>query len=120
MPALKFPTIPSIDLTSFDVNKIVPQQLRNVALPKIDLPKFVAPQIDADKVRNTAKEVAYTAIGLGVLGFQKTQVRRRELTEQLSTELPKVANEALAHAEKVVSKVVDMVQQRRGVTTPAK
>jgi len=51
MPALKFPTIPSIDLTSFDVNKVVPQQLRNITLPKIDMPKFVAPQIDANKVR---------------------------------------------------------------------
>lgn len=120
MPALKFPTIPSIDLTSFDVNKVVPQQLRNISLPKIDMPKFVAPRIDADKVRDTAKEVAYTAIGLGVLGFQKTQVRRRELTEQLSTELPKIANEALAQAEKVVSKVTAMVQERRGVATPTK
>ena len=120
MPALKFPTIPSIDLTSFDVNKVVPQQLRNITLPKIDMPKFVAPQIDANKVRTTAKEVAYTAIGLGVLGFQKVQVRRREVTEQLSTELPKVANEALAQAEKVVSKVIANVQARRGVTTPAK
>mgnify|MGYP003343267848 CR=1 FL=1 len=46
MPALKFPTIPSIDLTSFDVNKVVPQQLRNISMPKIDLPKFVAPRID--------------------------------------------------------------------------
>jgi hypothetical protein len=42
------------------------------------------------------------------------------VTEQLSTELPKVANEALAQAEKVVSKVVATVQARRGVTTPAK
>lgn len=120
MPAIKFPTIPSIDLTSFDVAKVVPQQLRNVTLPKIDLPKIVAPQIDSEKVRNTAKEVAYTAIGLGVLGFQKAQVRRRELTEQLSSELPKVANEALAQAEKVVSKVVAMVHERRGATTPTK
>ena len=98
----------------------MPQQLRNISLPKIDMPKFVAPHIDADKVRTTAKEVAYTAIGLGVLGFQKVQVRRREVTDQLATELPKVANEALAHAEKVVSKVVSTVQSRRGVSTPAK
>ena len=86
------------------------ETLRNMFLPRID----------ADKVRTTAKEVAYTAIGLGVLGFQKAQVRRREVTEQLSTELPKVANEALAQAEKVVSKVVATVQSRRGVATPAK
>jgi len=56
-----------------------------------------------------------------VLGFQKVQVRRREVADQLATELPKVANEALAQAEKVVSKVVATVQARRGVdTTSAK
>ena len=121
MPTIKFPTIPSIDLTRFDVNAIVPRQLRNVTLPKIDMPKVVVPEIDGDKVRETAKEVAYTAIGLGVLGFQKVQVRRREVTDQLATELPKVANEALVQAEKVVSKVVATVQARRGVdTTSAK
>ena len=97
MPALKFPTIPSIDLTSFDVNKVVPQQLRNISMPKIDLPKFVAPRIDADKVRTTAKEVAYTAIGLGVLGFQKAQVRRREVTEQLSTRSEEHTSELQSH-----------------------
>jgi O-acetyl-ADP-ribose deacetylase (regulator of RNase III) len=33
----------------------------------------------ADDVANLAKEVAYVAIGLGVLGFHKAQVRRQEL-----------------------------------------
>jgi hypothetical protein len=29
------------------------------------------------------KNAAYVAIGFGVIGFQKAQVRRRELTKQL-------------------------------------
>jgi ElaB/YqjD/DUF883 family membrane-anchored ribosome-binding protein len=32
---------------------------------------------------NTLKEAAYVTVGLGVLGFQKAQVRRVELTRQL-------------------------------------
>jgi hypothetical protein len=35
----------------------------------------------ADDFTNLAKEAAYVAIGLGVLGFHKAQVRRRELAE---------------------------------------
>jgi hypothetical protein len=30
-----------------------------------------------------ATEVGYTAVGFAVLGFQKAQVRRREITESL-------------------------------------
>ena len=34
-------------------------------------------------VTKTLKDAAYVVIGLGVLGFQKVQVRRNELTKQL-------------------------------------
>lgn len=36
-----------------------------------------------DDVSKTARDAAYVAIGLGVLGFQRAQVRRRELMNQL-------------------------------------
>lgn len=31
------------------------------------------------------RDPAYTAVGFGVLGFQRAQVRRRELTHQIET-----------------------------------
>ncbi len=34
-----------------------------------------------DRVVDTAKDVAYIAIGFGVLAFQRAQVRRQELTK---------------------------------------
>src|SRR2546421_13106618 len=34
-------------------------------------------------VTKTLKDAAYVVIGLGVIGFQKAQVRRNELTKQL-------------------------------------
>ncbi|HXY46023.1 MAG TPA: hypothetical protein VEH29_17695 [Acidimicrobiales bacterium] len=37
----------------------------------------------ADDLTKIAQDAAYVAIGLGVLGFQKAQVRRRELRKQL-------------------------------------
>jgi hypothetical protein len=36
----------------------------------------------------TARDAAYVAIGLGVMGFQRAQVRRRELIELAKQQLP--------------------------------
>lgn len=40
-----------------------------------------------DELSKTARDVAYVAVGLGVLGFQRAQVRRRELTQRITTTL---------------------------------
>jgi hypothetical protein len=37
-------------------------------------------------LRKIATDAAYVAVGLGVLGFQRAQVRRRELQHQLETQ----------------------------------
>jgi len=36
-----------------------------------------------DEVTRTARDAAYVAVGLGVLGFQRAQVRRQELRKRL-------------------------------------
>jgi len=38
-----------------------------------------------DTITGTIKDAAYITIGLGVLGFQRAQVRRHELAKQLET-----------------------------------
>jgi hypothetical protein len=38
-------------------------------------------------LRRIATDAAYVAVGLGVLGFQRVQVRRRELQQQLEAQL---------------------------------
>lgn len=38
-------------------------------------------------VTDTLKDAAYVTIGLGVLGFQKAQVRRNELTKQIEAQV---------------------------------
>jgi len=35
-----------------------------------------------------AKDLAYTSVGIGILAFQKAQVRRRELSEEIDKEFP--------------------------------
>lgn len=61
----RIPSLFSIDLTNLDVRKIADTPVANVA------------KRAADEVR----EVAYTAVGFGVLAVQKVQVRRREFFE---------------------------------------
>lgn len=39
-------------------------------------------------------DLAYTAVGFGVLGFQRAQVRRRELTKQLDHLLRQAGEQA--------------------------
>jgi hypothetical protein len=53
----------------------------------IEVPDIQFPNVDIDKaasdINNALKEAAYIAVGLGVLAFQKAQVRRVELAKQL-------------------------------------
>ena len=37
-----------------------------------------------DEITKTARDAAYVVVGLGVLGFQRAQVRRQELQKRLS------------------------------------
>ena len=98
MPAIKFPSVPSIDLTKFDLSKIA----TNVRLPAINTEPAI----------QFAKDAAYITIGVGVLAFQKTQVRRREITTAVQASVPKIANEAVAQAETAVSNVMTFVSTR--------
>ena len=54
---------------------------------------------EVDRLRQIAKEAAYTSVGIGILAFQKTQVRRRELLEEIQREFP--------HATAIVAKQVE-------------
>jgi hypothetical protein len=54
------------------------------------VPEMTFPTVDINKAaaefNNALKEGAYVAVGLGVLGFQRAQVQRVELTRQLEAQ----------------------------------
>ena len=56
------PATASVDLTEFDL------------VPAIGLVRDAA-----GRMTGLAKDVTYTAIGLGILGFQEVQTRRRQI-----------------------------------------
>jgi len=61
----------------------------------------------------TLKDAAYVAIGLGVIGFQKAQVRRQELNkqfEQQRKQLETQANEAREQLTKLIAGLEEQFQ----------
>jgi hypothetical protein len=55
--------------------------------------------IDFDCLKTKAKDLVFTSVGIGILTFQKAQVRRRELSEEIDKEFP--------HAKAFVVKQVE-------------
>lgn len=83
-----------------------------------------------EELARMAKEVAYTAIGLGVMGFQKAQVRRHEvlktldqslgvLFERLDAGIEPVARSLPAPAQSVLKQAKATRDQLRGYLAAA-
>ena len=69
-----------------------------------------------------ARDAAYVAIGLGVLGFQKVQVRRRELAQRYPEAHAMVQSgleRRLDAAEALVDQLVDPIVARAASVLPA-
>jgi len=56
-------------------------------------------------VTQTMKDTAYVAVGLGVLGFQRAQVARVELTKTLASDTSKLQAQVKAQVEDVTGAV---------------
>ena len=70
-----------------------------------------------DELLNRARDAGYTAVGFGVLAYQRLQVRRRELARELGVPsgpaaVGKAAREIVRRTEKVVDPVLDGVERR--------
>ncbi|KRO63748.1 MAG: hypothetical protein ABR76_06465 [Acidimicrobiia bacterium BACL6 MAG-121220-bin61] len=52
-----------------------------------------------------AKDLAYTSVGIGILAFQKAQVRRRELAEEIDKEFPHAKAFVVKQVETTISNV---------------
>jgi len=78
---MKF-SCPSIDLSNVDFRRL--EVLRDVRHRVAD----IAADVDAQEAARIAREVVYTAVGFGVLAFQRAQVQRREVIESLQENGP--------------------------------
>ena len=100
IPNVKFPTIPSIDLTKIDAQALLSR----------------IPHIPTDRAGELAKDAAYTTVGFGVLAFQKTQVRRQEVMAEVQAKLPGVVDEAVTQATSAITNLRRLVTNRKPTT----
>ena len=63
-------------------------------------------RLQLDDVTNIAKDAAYVSVGLGVIAFQRLQVRRNEITKALNDQ----SGQALGALEAVGALVGDRVK----------
>jgi sRNA-binding carbon storage regulator CsrA len=61
--------------------------------------------IDLDCLKMKAKDLAYTSVGIGILAFQKVQVRRRELSEEIDKEFPQAKAFVVKQIETTISNI---------------
>jgi hypothetical protein len=72
----------------------------------------------ADQLVGAAKEVGYVAVGFGVLGFQRLQVRRRELERSAAPAL-RLAGAAVDAIRTVTAAALPCTRaDRAGATSP--
>jgi hypothetical protein len=76
-------------------------------------------RVQLDDVTNIAKDAAYVSVGLGVIAFQRLQVRRNELTKALEEQSTQ-ARGALELVGALVSDRVKVVEERLGAVLPRK
>ena len=100
IPTVKFPTIPSLDLTKVDAQALLNR----------------IPRIPTDRAIEIAKDAAYTTVGFGVLAFQKTQVRRQEVMAEVHAKLPGVVEEAATQASAAITNLRRLVTNRKPTT----
>ena len=61
--------------------------------------------VDLDCLKMKAKDLAYTSVGIGILAFQKVQVRRRELSEEIDKEFPQAKAFVVKQVETTISNI---------------
>ena len=88
---LKNLDVKDLDLTKIDLTRL---DVRKLNLGRLDLTTFDRPElsVDADRVLGLARDAAYAGVGAAVVGVQKLDAQRRELTDQLTTQVRKVVD----------------------------
>jgi uncharacterized membrane-anchored protein YhcB (DUF1043 family) len=64
-----------------------------------------------DDLSKTAKDALYVTVGLGVIAFQKAQVRRQELSKQLDEQRKQFETQA-AEAREQFAKLIEGLEQQ--------
>ena len=86
LPDLELPKFDTDKLPSFELPKFDTEQL-----PSFDFPKFEMPA-KATRMAEFARDTAYAGVGAVVITVQKADEQRRELTDQVTTQVRKLVD----------------------------
>ncbi|MCU1358480.1 MAG: hypothetical protein JWM89_3898 [Acidimicrobiales bacterium] len=67
--------------------------------------------VNIDTITDTLRDAIYVGIGAGVIGFQKLQVQRQELTKAVTAQLDEARGTAKGSLDSVSELVEDRVKQ---------
>ena len=67
--------------------------------------------VNLDTITDTLRDAIYVGIGAGVIGFQKLQVQRQELTKTVTAQLDEARGTAKGSLDSVSELVEDRVKQ---------
>ena len=76
------------------------------------------PELNVDTAATVARDALYAAVGLGVIAFQRAQVRRQELKKQVGKlgeaveDRMKLVEERLDDVEDQVERLLDTLEER--------
>jgi len=86
------------------------------------MPDITVPEINTEDITKVLKDALYVGVGLGVIGFQKAQVRRVELTRTVKGQIGEAkgrvdgigttGDELLGDARDQVQKLLDGAEDR--------
>ena len=65
-------------------------------------------------VRNAARDAAYIGVGLGVLAYQRAQVRRRELQQQVEAQLAGTGEQLQKLTKQVEGRITPVIGVHAG------
>lgn len=74
--------------------------------------------MEVPEITSLAKDAAYVAVGFGLIGFQRAQVRRREIERRLEDIEAGLPPQARAVVETARSVAHDIEQQLRALGVP--
>ena len=88
MPKLEMPKfdLPKVDLPKFDFPKFEMPKFEMPKVPQVDMPA------DFERAAGLARDAAYAGVGAVVITAQKVDERRRELTDQVTTQVRKLVD----------------------------
>jgi hypothetical protein len=86
LPKFDTEQLPSFDLPKFELPKFDTGQL-----PSFDFPKFEMP-VEATRLAEFARDTAYASVGAVVTTAKKADEQRRELTDQVTTQVRKLVD----------------------------